>query len=315
MRIAIDVMGGDFAPGATTQGAIKACNELSSDVQLVLIGDKGRIESIIQSEDFDISRIEIIHCDEVIEMGDNPFKSFTQKPDSSIVTGFKLLKSGKIDGFTSAGNTGAMLIGSMQVVKSIPGVIRPCITVPLPNLGETPTILVDAGLNPDGKPDVLYQYAVLGSIYAQYIFGIKNPKVGLLNIGKEEEKGSLLIKSTYQIMTGAEDFNFVGNIEGNEIFHSDIAEVIVCDGFVGNVILKMVEAFYTLIKQKNINNNYFERFNPEIYGGTPVLGINAPVIIGHGNSSVNAVKNMILQTKEYVETKLCEKIKEAFNND
>lgn len=315
MRIGIDVMGGDYAPEIIIRGTIQSLNDLPSDIQLVLIGDKNRILPLIKSEGNDPSRFELVHTEDVIEMGDNPFKSFQQKPASSLVTGYKMLKTGKIDGFTSAGNTGAMLIGSMQIVKSIPGVIRPCITVPVPTTSNIPTLIVDAGLNPDCKPDVLYQYAILGSIYSKYVYNVSNPKVALLNIGSEEEKGSLLIKSTYQTMLGSQDFNFIGNIESSDVFKPDKANVIVCDGFVGNVVLKMVEAIYDLTQSRNVKDEFFDRFNSEIYGGTPVLGINAPVIIGHGSSSEIAVKNMILQTKKVIETKVSEKIKEIFNND
>ncbi|MBN1181011.1 MAG: phosphate acyltransferase PlsX [Bacteroidales bacterium] len=315
MRIGLDVMGGDFAPEVTIQGAVIATQELSSDIRIVLLGNQYIIEQGLKNAGADSSRYDIIHTEEEIAMGDNPFKAFTQKHDSSIVKGYKLLKSGQIDGFTSAGNTGAMLIGAMQVVKSVPGVIRPCIAVSIPNKTDIPTIMVDAGINPDCRPDVLYQYAILGSLYAEYIYGTDKPRIGLLNIGSEEEKGNLLVKSTFQSMLGTTDFNFVGNIEGNDVFDSDKAQVIVCDGFVGNVVLKMIEAFYSLLKIQNVHNPFFDKFNPEIYGGIPILGINAPVIIGHGNSTPIAIKNMILQVKEVIDVNLCDKIKQAFNND
>ena len=315
MRIGLDVMGGDNGPEINIQGAIQAIQELSSEIKIVLIGNQSVIEKGLKNSHSDLSRFDIIHSPEEIGMGDNPFKAFTQKPESSIVKGFKLLKTQEIDGFTSAGNTGAMLIGAMQVVKSIPGVIRPCIAVSIPNKSDTPTVLVDAGLNPDCRPDVLYQYALLGSLYAEYIYGKNEPKVGLLNIGSEEEKGNLLVKSTYQTMAGTNDFNFAGNIEGYDIFDSDKVQVIVCDGFVGNVALKMIEAFYALIKTQDVKDPFFDRFNAELYGGIPVLGINSPVIIGHGHSTSMAVKNMVLQVKEVIEVNLCGKIKQAFNND
>ena len=315
MRIGLDVMGGDHGPEITIRGAIQASQELSSNIKIVLIGNQSIIEQGLKNGHADLSRFDMVHSEEEIGMGDNPFKAFTQKPESSIVKGFKLLKSDKIDGFTSAGSTGAMLIGAMQVVKSIPGVIRPCIAVSIPNKSDIPTVLVDAGLNPDCRPDVLYQYAILGSLYAECMYGKSKPKVGLLNIGSEEEKGNLLVKSTYQTMIGTTDFNFAGNIEGYDIFDSDKAQVIVCDGFVGNVALKMIEAFHSLIKMQNIQDTFFDKFNSEIYGGIPVLGINSPVIIGHGHSTELAVKNMVLQAKEVIEVNLCDKIKQAFNND
>ena len=218
---------------------------------------------------------------------------------------------GKLDGFASAGNTGAMLVGAMHVVKSVPGIIRPCITASVPRMSDTPTLLIDVGINPDTKPDVLYQYAVLGSLYAKYVYNINEPRVGLLNIGEEEEKGNLQTKAAYSAMKGTKDFNFTGNIEANEIF-GDKVDVIVCYGFVGNVMLKEAEAFYTLLKKRNIKDEFFEKFNFVNYGGTPIMGINAPVLIGHGISNDTAIKNMILHTADVINAKLVDKIKEAF---
>jgi phosphate acyltransferase len=311
MKIGVDIMGGDYAPVVTVKGSILAAQALSGDRKLVLIGDQEKIVSICEEEKFDSSVFEIIHTTETIEMSDYPAKAFSQKPRASIVIGFKLLSTGEIDGFASAGNTGAMLVGAMHMVKSVPGVIRPCITASVPKFSNTPTILLDVGINPDCKPDVLYQYAVLGSLYAEYIYDIRSPRVGLLNIGSEEEKGNLLTKATFQAMKGTNDFNFVGNVEANELF-SDDYDVIVCDGFIGNVMLKEAEAFYTLIRKRKIQDEFFEKFNFVNYGGTPILGINAPVMIGHGISNETAIKNMILQTANVVNTGLINKIKEAF---
>ena len=173
------------------------------------------------------------------------------------------------------------------------------------------TIVLDVGINPDSKPDVLYQYAILGSLYAEYIYNIQSPKVGLLNIGKEEEKGNLLTKTTYQAMKDTADFNFIGNVEGNDIFDEKV-DVIVCDGFVGNVILKQVEAFYDLIKKRETYDEFFEKYNYVDYGGSPILGINAPVVIGHGISNDVAIKNMILNTINVIKANLVDKFKEAF---
>jgi glycerol-3-phosphate acyltransferase PlsX len=277
----------------------------------VLIGDQEKIISICKSESFDDSVFEIVHTTDTIEMSDYPAKAFSQKPNASIVLGFKLLSQGMLSGFASAGNTGAMLVGAMHLVKSAPGVIRPCITASVPRLSGSPTILLDVGINPDCKPDVLYQYAILGSLYAEYVYNISNPKVGLLNIGSEEEKGNLQTKAAYAAMKGTKDFNFIGNIEANEFF-SDKVDVIVSDGFVGNVMLKEAEAFYSLIKKRKIQDEFFEKFNFVNYGGTPILGINAPVIIGHGISNEIAIKNMILHTADVINAKLIDKIKEAF---
>ena len=311
VRIGLDVMGGDYAPEAIVEGAILAHRNLSSDDQIVLIGDQAKIEELLKKHGVNGSAFEIVHASEVIEMGDHPSKAFSQKVNSSINIGFKLLHTGEIGGFASAGSTGAMMVGAMYTVKSIPGIIRPAITSPIPKQSGKTSILLDVGLNPDCKPDVLYQYGILGSLYAEYVFGYKNPKVGLMNIGAEDEKGNLLTKAAYQLMNGTKDFNFVGNIEGHDLFSEDV-DVIVCDGFVGNVILKQAEAFHEVIKRRNLEDEYFARFNFENYGGTPVLGINSNVIIGHGISNDIAIKNTILHTKGVIEANLPSKIKEFF---
>ena len=315
MRIGIDVMGGDFAPDVILEGAILAQKELSSSDSIVLIGMSSVIREFLQNKNVDESSYSIAHTDEYIEMGENPARAYTQKPNSSIGLGFHMLRRGEIEGFASAGNTGAMLVGAMFTSKSIPGIIRPCIAAVIPTLVEKPGILVDVGINPDARPDVLYQYGLLGALYAEYVFQIKNPKVGLLNIGSEEEKGNLVTKATYQLMKGTSDFNFIGNVEGNEFFDNDKFNVLVADGFVGNVMLKQAEAIYQLAKKKNILDPFFEQFNFENYGGTPILGINHTAIIGHGISNAKAIKNMILHTYRVVEVRLTEHIKVAFNTD
>jgi glycerol-3-phosphate acyltransferase PlsX len=311
MRIGIDILGGDYAPQATVQGSILAYKKLQEKAKIVLFGNAQRIIELCQSEGFDPNHFEIVHTEENIGMDEYPAKAFAQKQQASIPLGFAYLKAGKIDGFASAGNTGAMMVGAIQVVKSVPGVLRPCITAGIPKQTGKPTLLLDVGINPDCKPDVLYQYGILGSLYTELVYGINKPKVALFNIGQEEEKGNLLTKATYQAMKGTTDFNFIGNIEGTDLFSEDI-DVIVCDGFVGNTILKTAEAFYSLLLKRKIKDDYFEKFNYENYGGTPILGINAPAIIGHGISGPNAIMNMILHTADVVEAKLTEKIKQAF---
>ena len=202
MRIGVDIMGGDYAPDATLLGAALARKELPDDIELVLFGDQHAIEDIVTREGYDPSGFTVFHTPHSILMEDHPAKVFTDKPDSGIAMGLRMLKQGELDGFASVGNTGAMLVGSMQIINSIPGVIRPSLAGPIPNDHGTPTILLDIGLNPDSRPDVLYQYGVLGSLYAELVHGIINPKVGLLNIGKEEEKGNLLTRATFQAMKG-----------------------------------------------------------------------------------------------------------------
>ncbi len=311
MRIGIDIMGGDYAPEAIVLGSSLAYKELPENTRLILIGDQEQILSICRKHSIPADNFEIVHASQQISMGDYPIKAFSQKTDSSIVVGFRLLKTGMIDSFASAGNTGAMLVGAMQVIKSIPGVIRPAIAAAMPRMAEKPMLLLDVGINPDCRPDVLYQYAILGKIYARDIFGITEPRIGLLNIGSEDEKGNLLTKSTFQAMKDTPDFNFFGNVEGNDLF-GDKVDVIVCDGFIGNVMLKEAEAFYSLIRKRKIQDPFFEKFNFVNYGGTPVLGVNAPVIIAHGISNDVAIKNLILLSIDVVKADITGKIKEAF---
>ncbi len=311
MRIGIDILGGDFAPDATIGGALLASKELPSSVKLVLIGDEAIIKAALKKEKASASEFEIVHAPDVIGMGEHPTKAFSQKPNSSIATGFRLLKEKSIDGFASAGNTGAMLVGSMFSVKTIPGVIRPCITSILPKEDGGFGLILDVGTNADCKPDVLCQFGLLGSIYAEHVYKINNPKVALLNIGEEPEKGNLVVQATYQLMKDTRDFNFVGNVEGRDLFNGK-ADVIVCEGFTGNIVLKEAEAFFMLMAKQKILNTYFKRFNYENYGGTPILGINAAVIIGHGISNAKAIKNMIKLTNDVAEARLPELIEKAF---
>jgi glycerol-3-phosphate acyltransferase PlsX len=311
MRIGVDILGGDYAPEATVCGAILATKSLPAGSRLVLIGDENSIRSICRRENFDPSAFDIIHTTEFIDMGEHPARAFVQKQNASVVKGFKLLAHGEIDGFASAGNTGAMMVGAMQVIKSIPGVIRPCIAAAMPRQAEKPLLLLDVGLNPDCEQEELHQYAILGDIYARQVLNIESPRVGLLNIGEEEGKGNLVTKAAYQLMKDSVIFNFIGNVEGNDLF-SDKSDIMVCDGFVGNVMLKEAEAFYAMVRKRKIVDDFFEKFNFVNYGGTPVLGINAPVLIAHGISNNIAIKNLILHSAEVIKGNLCEKIKEAF---
>ena len=312
MKIGFDIMGGDHAPNNELEGAILAADVFPPAVKLVLIGDCDKAKAFLASKNVDENKFEFVHTTEVIEMGEHPTKALSQKPNSSISIGFKLLKEGKLNALCSAGNTGAMLVGSMFSVKSVPGVIRPCIASVLPKVNGGYGLLLDVGTNADCKPDVLYQFAILGSLYSEFVEKIKSPKVGLLNIGEEPEKGNLVAQAAYGLMKDTKDFNFIGNVEGRDFFN-DKADVIVCEGFVGNVVLKMAESFYRLIKKRDRSDEYFDRFNYELYGGTPILGINSTVMIAHGISSPLAFKNMLLQTKEIVDANLPEKIKQVFN--
>jgi phosphate acyltransferase len=313
MKIGVDAMGGDYAPEAVVLGAILAQKQLSADQRIVLFGDEKQIVSLLKRENANLDNFDIVHSSEVIDMCENPAKAFTKKPDSSISNGFKALATKQIDGFASAGSTGAMLVGAMYTVKQVSGIIRPSIASFIPVSENKFNLLLDVGLNPDCKPEVLYQYGILGSLYAKFVLGNQNPRVALLNIGEEDEKGNLLVKSTFELMKGNKDFNFVGNVEGNDLFKDDKADVVVCDGFVGNVVLKEAEAFYKIIKRRKIEDPYLEMFNAENYGGTPILGVNEPVIIAHGSSNPKAIMNMIFQTREVISSNLCLKIKEAFS--
>ena len=311
MRIGLDVMGGDFAPESIIEGAVDSLKHLSVKETLVLIGDETSILKKLDEMNVEPSRFEIVHTSQVIEMADHPAKAFSQKKDSSIAVGYGMLKNGDLDGFCSAGNTGAMLVGASYTVNMIPGVLRPALVTVLPCVDNRDSVILDVGLNPDCKPDVFLQYGILGSIYAKYVLGKENPTVGLLNIGEEETKGTPTVKAAFELMKEHPEINFAGNIEGNALFRETMTDVIVCDGFVGNVILKMGEAFHHLYKIRNLKDAYFDRLDWENIGGTPIVGINANVVIGHGISKRKAIMNMVLQTRGVVHANLAQKIKEA----
>jgi glycerol-3-phosphate acyltransferase PlsX len=311
MRIGLDVMGGDFAPDAIIEGAVDSLQHLKADENLVLIGDEGAIRSKLNDMQVEPSLFEIVHTTQVIEMGDHPAKAFSQKKNSSIAVGYGMLKNGTLDGFCSAGNTGAMLVGASYTVNVIPGVLRPALAAVLPCTDNRDSVILDVGLNPDCKPDVLLQYGILGSIYAKYVLGTDNPKVALLNIGEEETKGTPAVKAAYELMKEHPGLNFVGNIEGSDLFREKMTDVIVCDGFVGNVILKQGESFHHIYKSRNLKDEFFDRLDWENIGGTPIVGINANVVIGHGISKRRAIMNMVRQTRAVVYANLAQMIKEA----
>lgn len=313
MRIGIDMMGGDYAPGCTIRGSILARKVLPKDVEIVLIGDQEVLSRYSEENQLDLTGLSNIHTPDFVGMEDHPLKVFKEKPNSSLFLGNRMLTDGTIDGFCSAGNTGAMLVGAMQIVTSIPGIIRPAIVAPIPNLEGDKSIMLDVGLNPDARPDVLYQYGSIGTIYAKLVNGIEDPGVALLNVGIEESKGNLVSRSAYQLMKDTSEYNFIGNIEANELFVANRAQVLVTDGFIGNMVLKEAEAFYTVVSKKGVCNGYFEMFNFENFGGTLVLGVNAPLIIGHGISTEKAIKNMLLNTSEVVGAGLVNRIKEELN--
>lgn len=312
MKIGIDILGGDFAPEATLSGAILAKNELPSTAKIILIGDREIISSGLSLLGGNVNDFDIVHAPDEITMHDHPAKAIAQKPNSSIAVGFDLLANKSIDVFASTGNTGAMLVGSIFKIGTIEGILRPCITSILPSINGNQSILLDVGTNVDCKPEMLYQFAILGSLYSQNVYGIEKPRVALLSIGEEDTKGDVLTIATHKMLAESNEVHFIGNVEGRDLFEG-VADVIVCDGFTGNVILKQAEGMYSLMKKRGIQDEYFDRFNYENYGGTPVLGVKGNVIIGHGISNDIAIKNMLIHAHDVAVSGLSSKIQDAFN--
>lgn len=312
VKIGLDMMGGDFAPLEAVKGVAAFCAENNSAVHLILIGDEEKINSHLAGHPLPAGTFSIVHAAQVIEMHEHPTKALKEKQQSSIAIGFYLLSAGKADAFISAGNTGAMMVGALFSIKAIDGVSRPTIGAYMPRENGSLGLLLDVGLNSDCKPENLNQFAILGSLYAEHILKIPNPKVGLVNLGEEEGKGNLLAQAAYPILKENSLLNFVGNIEGRDIL-MDKADVMICDGFTGNVVLKLAESIYDITKRRDIHDEHFDRFNFETYGGVPVLGVAKPVIIGHGISHATAFKNMINIACRMIETDLTGKIKESFS--
>lgn len=310
MTIGIDMMGGDFAPAEAAKGVAQYFRDHdTSDVKLCLVGKKDELVSIVATEGIDPDKLIYEHAEQVIGMHEHPTKALKGKPDSSISVGFQLLSAGKTDAFISAGNTGAMLVGALFSIKALEGVLRPTISTIIPKENGDTGLLLDVGLNADCKPEQLNQFAVMGSVFAKTILGINEPRVGLLNVGEEEGKGNTLCQATYPLLSNNSHIRFIGNIEGRDVL-MDKADVIVCEGFTGNVILKMAESLYDITQRKKINHEYFDRFNFEIYGGTPVLGVSKPVIIGHGISHAKAFKNMIMLAENMIRKDVMRKMTE-----
>ena len=312
MNIGLDMMGGDYAPLEAVKGVQQYLSANAQPATLFCIGHEQQVQPLLTEYQIPADAIRLIHAPEVIGYHEHPTKALKEKQQSSIAIGFHLLASGKIDAFLSAGNTGAMLVGTMYTIKAIEGVLRPTISTIVPKLNGTTGLLLDVGLNADCKPEQLNQFAMLGSLYAQHVLGVGNPKVGLLNVGEEEGKGNLLAQSTYPLLKENTSINFIGNVEGRDLF-KDKTDVTVCDGFTGNVILKLAESFYDIAVNRNLDNDeYLHRFHYENYGGTPVLGVAKPVIIGHGISNAAAFKNMILVAEKMLQTNFCGMINQAF---
>jgi phosphate acyltransferase len=306
MKIGIDMMGGDFAPAEAIKGIQQYV--LEGTAGLVLVGDEEKINPLLADQSFS-SSCTVVHAPQVIGMHEHPTRALKEKPKSSISIGFQLLATGRIDAFISAGNTGAMLVGSLYSLKPIEGVLRPTISTIIPKENGGTGLLLDVGLNSDCKPEHLNQFAIMGSVYAQSILGIDKPRVALLNIGEEEGKGNLLAQATYPLLKENRHIHFIGNVEGRDLL-LDKADVMVCDGFTGNIILKLAESLFEITRRKEIRHEYFERFNFENYGGTPVLGISKPVIIGHGISRGAAFHNMIVLAQKMIEKDVMQRMKE-----
>ncbi|MEO5996011.1 MAG: phosphate acyltransferase PlsX [Chitinophagaceae bacterium] len=314
MNIGLDMMGGDFAPVEAIKGLSLFLSEKHIPVSFYLFGDTTVISVLLDEYQIATDSLELVHADQVIEMHEQPTRALKEKPTSSIALGFKYLAQGRIDAFISAGNTGAMMVGALFTIKAIKGVLRPTISSIAPKENGSSGLLLDVGLNADCKPEHLNQFALLGSLYAQYILGIDNPKVGLVNIGEEEGKGNILMQATYPLLKENKQINFIGNIEGRDIL-MDKADVMVCDGYTGNIILKMAESLYEIALRNNIDHEFFGRFNHENYGGTPVLGVSKPVIIGHGISHDLAFMNMIRLAVKMLDTDLLGKMKLSFTGN
>lgn len=313
MKIALDIMGGDYAPEQALLGVCRYFDEVKDpSVHLLLVGDPAAADPFMsQLAPFE-GRYTLVPATEVIGMHEHPTKALKEKPDSSIAVGFGALARGKADAFISAGNTGAMMVGAMYTVKTIEGIMRPTIASPLPRMDGGFNFLLDVGINADCKPEHLVQFAAMGSLYVEHVLGKKNPTVGLLNIGEEEGKGNILAQATYPLLKEAGNINFAGNVEGRDLFGNK-ADVIVCEGFVGNVAMKMAETFHEmLVEQRGIKDPFLDNFNYEVYGGTPVLGINSPVIIGHGISSALAFRNIIDVARKIVASDLIDAFKAYF---
>ncbi len=312
MKIAVDALGGDFAPDASINGVVAAIRAgLPASVTVVLLGPQELLTDKLEALGMAAHpALEVVHAPDAIGMADHPTKALSQKPNSSISVGFRLLKEKQVDAFCSAGNTGAMHVGALFSIKAIEGVIRPCIAGFVPQLDGRVALMLDIGANADCKPDMLAQFGELGSIYARYMFGIAAPRVALMNIGEEDQKGSLVAQAAHQLLKDARRLHFTGNMEGKDLFMNR-ADVLVTDGFTGNALFKLGESFYEVARKRGIEDPFIARTNYETVGGSPILGVNGNVIIAHGMSSSTAIKNMIALAIRQVEANAHVKIAEA----
>ncbi|MEC8692179.1 MAG: phosphate acyltransferase PlsX [Bacteroidota bacterium] len=309
-KIGIDAMGGDFAPFEAIKGA-SLSKQKFPDIDFCLYGDKAIIEETADKEGISLDGLHIVHCSEVIEMGEHPVKAMASKRDSSIFKGFTDLAQGGISAFLSAGNTGAMLVGSIQILKPINGVDRPSLLTTVSKPSTLPGNVLYVGANADNKPEHLQQFGLLGSIYAESILNIQNPRVGLVNIGEEDEKGSILSRAANKLLRETDQINFIGNVEGRDIFTDD-HDVLVCDGFTGNVMVKIIEGFYYQLVKRGVQDDFLNGLNFKNHGGGLVLGVKAPVVVGHGISRAETFVKMAELAKQSVESDFCRKVEDAF---
>jgi glycerol-3-phosphate acyltransferase PlsX len=314
MKLGLDIMGGDYAPAEAIKGVSLFFQETNdTSIHLLLIGNGAMAAPYMPLLETYKGRYTWVEAPDIIDMHEHPTKAFKDKPNSSISVGFGLLHLNKADAFISVGNSGAVMVGAMYSVKTIEGILRPTVVSPVPRIDGSFNLLLDVGINADCKPEHLVQFAQLGSLYAKHVYGIDKPAVGLLNIGEEEGKGNLLAQATYPLLKEDTGIHFAGNVEGRDIF-LDKANVIVCEGFVGNVILKLAESMYHLFKEeRKVSDTFLDQFNYEVYGGLPVLGLNKPVMIGHGISSANAFKNIIRATGKMVSSNVIDAFKKHFS--
>lgn len=332
LRIAIDVMGGDYAPLHEIQGALmayKAFNNSNTPVEFIFVGREAVIRDILNKQNLDIGfRYSIVSAEEVITMEDEAAISIRTKKNSSLICGIQLHKSGGADAFISAGNTGAVMTAATLILGRIKGVSRPVIGSFFPTMKDQPTLVLDVGANAECKPKFLYEFAIMGSIYLREITGLKSPKIGLLNVGEERTKGNTLALDAYHLLEQNPKLNFIGNVEGRDILAGS-SDVVICDGFTGNIVLKFAESIITMLKSKiqshagkSILNKIavavmvptlrkiLKEFDYQEYGGVPLLGVNGVVIIGHGKSSPLAIKNMLIRAVEIVEKQINIRIEE-----
>jgi glycerol-3-phosphate acyltransferase PlsX len=310
MRIGIDAMGGDFAPKEYIKAVLEEASVKNCEYQFFIFGEKKALSEYQYA--LKHPRITVIHTGDSIGMGEHATKAVASKKEASINVGMHYLATDQIDAFLGAGNTGAMMVSALYQVRTITGIERPALSSVLPQQSGTTGVLLDVGANSDVKPETLAKFAVLGSEYAKAVYGIENPRVGLINIGEEEEKGNLLTKGAFPLLKDQNGINFIGNVEGRHLFN-DKVDVAVCDGFTGNVIVKSCEGFFYNLLKRGVEDEFLNKFNFEHYGGTPILGIKKPVIIGHGITKAKTFRNMIKLSKSVVDSNLISKIELSFS--